>query len=412
MDITSEIRRGLISGLKFKCKMCNLTEVIWTENLNENLMNSNTAAVAGIIKVGAGFANMEELFSTMNIPCMTNKTFTNENESLSQAWQLAALNEMSDAAKEEKNIAIGKGDVDLDGIPLITVTVDGCWGKRSYRTNYSSSSGVASIVGQATGKVLFLGVRNKYCCICSRATTKQVSPAKHVCYKNWSGSSSAMESDISVEGFNNSIQMHGLIYSKFIGDGDSNFFKKILDSRPYDSVTVEKIECTNHLLRNACNKLKEIVKCGKYGHHTLRKLLDDRILRFRTAVTMAVRFRKNEENANENNRIRALKEDILNVPMHIFGCHDHCASYFCKKKEEKNFIVDLKSIGLLEKVMGVVNHLADNSRSLLFKSNNNSVEQFNSIIAKFVGGKRVNYSQRGSYQTRCNAAVIKYVYKF
>ncbi|GFR15215.1 yqaJ domain-containing protein [Trichonephila clavata] len=58
--------------------------------------------------------------------------------------------------------------------------------------------------------------------------------------------------------------------------------------------------------------------------------------------------------------------------------------------------------------MHVVSNLADNSKSLLFSANNNCVEQFNSIVAKFIGGKRINFCLRGSYLARCSEAVISH----
>lgn len=39
---------------------------------------------------------------------------------------------------------------------------------------------------------------------------------------------------------------------------------------------------------------------------------------------------------------------------------------------------------------------------------NNRAEQFNSIVAKMVGGKRVNFSLKDSYTTRCYAAVVSF----
>lgn len=36
------------------------------------------------------------------------------------------------------------------------------------------------------------------------------------------------------------------------------------------------------------------------------------------------------------------------------------------------------------------------------------VEQFDNVICKFVGGKRINYCLRGQYQTRCSAAVVAF----
>ena len=60
----------------------------------------------------------------------------------------------------------------------------------------------------------YWGTKYKYCFICSIAQCVR----EHNCFKNWAGSSTAMESDIIVEGFNLSESMHGLRYMQFIGD--------------------------------------------------------------------------------------------------------------------------------------------------------------------------------------------------
>lgn len=65
-----------------------------------------------------------------------------------------------------------------------------------------------------------------------------------------------MESTITAEGFKRSTEMHGLIYGRYIADGDSSTYAKILDTRPYLSITVEKIGCRNYILRNFCSKMQ------------------------------------------------------------------------------------------------------------------------------------------------------------
>jgi hypothetical protein len=55
-----------------------------------------------------------------------------------------------------------------------------------------------------------------------------------------------------------------------------------------------------------------------------------------------------------------------------------------------------------------VNHLADFSHHLVYNVDSNMVEHFNSIVAMYSGGKRINYVQKGSYKTRCTAAVVTY----
>ncbi|KAJ8709771.1 hypothetical protein PYW08_009775 [Mythimna loreyi] len=107
-----------------------------------------------------------------------------------------------------------------------------------------------------------MSVKNKYCCICARAGKKKT-PKEHDCYKNFNDASTAMESTIITEGFKQSLDMHGLIYSRFIADGDSSTYAKIINARPYPGITVTKIYCRNHLLRNYSNKLPQMASNTK-----------------------------------------------------------------------------------------------------------------------------------------------------
>lgn len=114
-------------------------------------------------------------------------------------------------------------------------------------------------MGYKTKKVLFIGVRNKYCTVCKKAETMNRPPTKHECFKNWSGTSTAMEADIIVDGFRQSVKMHNLIYNQIIGDGDSSVIKKIQIAKPYgNEIIVKKIECTNHILRNYSVRLRDL----------------------------------------------------------------------------------------------------------------------------------------------------------
>lgn len=46
----------------------------------------------------------------------------------------------------EKQKALEKGHVDKDGVPFISVYVDGGWCKRTYGHAYNAASGVVSIL--------------------------------------------------------------------------------------------------------------------------------------------------------------------------------------------------------------------------------------------------------------------------
>jgi len=67
-----------------------------------------------------------------------------------------------------------------------------------------------------------MGVCNKNCSVCQKNENSEKESPSHQCFKNWNGTSTAMESDIIVEGFCQSVIMHNLKYNKLIGDGDSS----------------------------------------------------------------------------------------------------------------------------------------------------------------------------------------------
>jgi hypothetical protein len=168
-----------------------------------------------------------------------------------------------------------------------------------------------------------------HCQFCEKYLARKMDIPQHTCHKNWDGTSTAMEAQIIVDGFLSSVDMHGLKYKKLVGDGDSSVYNKIKNIKPYGPhFYVEKFECRNH----DCNKIKEFEKCPKI------RCLFRHVLRFRTGVISAVRFRKNE-NMSSGEKISNLKNDILYRPKHIFGCRDQCPSYFCNgpKTDEENF---------------------------------------------------------------------------
>lgn len=57
----------------------------------------------------------------------------------------------------------------------------------------------------------------------------------------------------------------------------------------------------------------------------------------------------------------------------------------------------MENSGLWQDISAAKNLVAYHADSLICDVNNNYVESYNSVVAKFVGGKRINYSLRGNY---------------
>lgn len=112
--------------------------------------------------------------------------------------------------------------------------------------------------------------------------------------------------------------------------------KKLRETNPYGpNMVIKKIECTNHILRNYINKLREIANKrrsskGECIPGCYRKILQDRLLRLRYAVTEAIKYRQKQlEKVSHEDNLKLLKTDLKNGPNHVFGDHSDCRQYFC-----------------------------------------------------------------------------------
>ena len=100
-----------------------------------------------------------------------------------------------------------------------------------------------------------MGVHNKVCSICNQHPEQ---PPPHTCFRNWNGSSAAMETDIIVEGFKKCEQQHGIRYTTFIGDGDSSVYSSFIESVPW-GYCITKVQCANHSLKCYQSALERLV---------------------------------------------------------------------------------------------------------------------------------------------------------
>lgn len=137
----SEKRMGLNSIVTFKCKMCNISKSISLCNTTTN-MDVNKSLALGSIPTGSGYSGSEELLTSMNIPFMAPETFYKCEDIVADTIHNVAWKTIKDAGKEEADMAKNLGEVDKNGVPLITVIADGAWSKRSYSVNYNARSGV------------------------------------------------------------------------------------------------------------------------------------------------------------------------------------------------------------------------------------------------------------------------------
>lgn len=268
-----ELRRGLQSSFMFQCTDCRKTHRVNSYPVYEDEQNINMSSVLGIASVGLGYYHLEEFLSHLNVPSMSYVTYHKYEENIQKEYFKLALKLEEEALNEEIRLAKENNEVDSAGNALIVVEFDGSWGKRSYRNNFSSLSGCAAIIGLRTKKILYSGVKNKYCHICKIAQSKDIQPREHECNRNYEGPSSGMETQIIIDGFNFCAKK-GARFHIYVGDGDSSIDKALRDIRLYTDpdIDIEKFECINHLFRNFLKQFLSLIGSSKIKLYA-RKLL-------------------------------------------------------------------------------------------------------------------------------------------
>jgi len=99
-----------------------------------------------IYVLGGGFATVKPIFSSLNMPFMSQEQYTKVEGKVGKTIHSCLQESMAKAADDEKKWAIANGQILPNKTPYITVVGDGSWAKRSYGHNYTSSSGAVSFL--------------------------------------------------------------------------------------------------------------------------------------------------------------------------------------------------------------------------------------------------------------------------
>lgn len=140
----------------------------------------NAAVVAGTILAGVGETVLNKILNTMNVPPMSARTYAKHSTPINKEFEDQSMEDIMKAGKKAAKIVRERGDLNVDGIPLITVK-----GR--------------DVSGHIEIHIIPLGNAG-------------------LLYK----------------------AMHGVKYHKMIGDGDSAVYKAILAKNPYIQVPLPK----------------------------------------------------------------------------------------------------------------------------------------------------------------------------
>ncbi|XP_063222723.1 uncharacterized protein LOC134531105 isoform X1 [Bacillus rossius redtenbacheri] len=391
-----------MSYLYYECIMCEKTVTVTTEE-DTRKEEVNDAFVWGALSVGIGHYQSQEMMAILDVPIMDKRKWQRHEIRIEEVWEEKLETYMQKNGTVERKKALERGHVDNDGVPYISVYVDGAWCKRTYGHAFNAASGVACIIGVETNGLLFIGIKNKYCYVCNQTKPGEESK-QHLCYKNFSGASTAMEQEILVQGFCESENMHGLRYKFIVGDGDSSTYVKIQQNVSYGRHVV-KMECANHAVKNYTGKLHKIAKDTVHpisGRKCLSQLIPRLTRAARSAISSAGRSNSNSE---------ILRADLRNGPHHVFGDHSNCRDTYCSRKDynEEDKVALLLPTTLWPALQMALDPLVQKADRLVGNYTTNQAERFMSLVSKFSGGKRTDVGKKGRYKRCCLASGLSHV---
>ena len=306
---------GVCPVLKIKCAHCEHINNIRpaehrrTGKRGPPTFDVNSRAGLGALHCGIGHTHYSGLLSTLGVPSLSSSNFNKRERESGKAVEEVARESCKLYTDEQKRLS-STGD---EEVVKIGVSDDMGWRKRG--RSYDSSSGVGTVVGLQTGKVISYATRNTMCRVCEEAKKKNQEAVGHDCRKNHRGSSKSMESNVAVELFSGAVSS-GVAYSTYVGDDDSATESHLKTLVNYN---IEKWSDVNHASRTLGTRL--YLAKGKV------KGLTPNIISY---IQKCFTYRINQNKGKP----LSLLEGLIAIVPHAFGDHDKCSNSWCGYKKD------------------------------------------------------------------------------
>lgn len=256
--------RGFGFKLKVKCVGCSAKEINSCKLVDNHAYEVNRRTAFAFRMLGIGLAGIQMFAGLMDLPTYVRKSmFDRVVKQIKDAAIRVGEASMRRAVEAEKALTAAKEG--LEEAVNLTVSGDGTWRKRGH----NSKQGVITLIGNFSGQVVSLVVKNLFCMAC-KYMEQFIGTDEYLvwldnheedCTQNHDGSSGKMEQDGLLEMFKNSWAKYGARFLRYVGDGDSSAFAALRDNQPYGGdFPVEKRECVNHIQKRMGTRLRAVKK--------------------------------------------------------------------------------------------------------------------------------------------------------
>eukprot|EP00117_Sycon_ciliatum_P022925 scpid72803/ scgid6114/ len=240
-------KRGLGTVLTLECNACGYLGNAPLSKKAGRSFEVNKRSVLGMRRIGRGWNALRKFCGIMNLPPPVTESVynTHHKQLMTAAVSNVAEKDMLQCAVELKQ---------LDNTDKIAVTFAGTWMRRGY----SSLFGVFACISWRTGRVLDVQVKSRYCHECAlwndeeergvvTAQEFQEWKEQHYCKANTKASAPGMECEAASGVWKRSVEKRSLVYTTYIGDGDTKGYNRVYKEDSYGGVPIAKEECVGHV---------------------------------------------------------------------------------------------------------------------------------------------------------------------
>ena len=269
--ILAEIdRAGLASTFQVTCDHCGHETSSYSVNKSSSSFDLNRKSVLGMRMLGKGREGFRKLCAFLDLPGpVAKKNYQRHCVKLHRAAKAVALDSMKQAADS----VLASRVADNEDLPEnIAVSTDGTWMRRGHASLY----GVQTVMAWDKQKVIDVEILSRHCTLCKSKEAQlrkgqlldadfQAWKADHLdsCHANTNVSAPTMETEAVKSLWSRSMNVNGLRYTTYIGDGDSKAYRSVCDRQPYGEVPIEKQECIGHVQKRVGKNLLTLKqKCG------------------------------------------------------------------------------------------------------------------------------------------------------
>ncbi|VDI58961.1 Hypothetical predicted protein [Mytilus galloprovincialis] len=170
-NVTEETKCGLGCILYVACS-CGVINKIYSGKVHYDakkqktrpIFDVNSKAAVAMYDTGLGPAEVNRYLANLNINGMSQSAFKKREKEVYEPIRKVAQNSLDTSLEEEKSKSpVIEDSENGEDVSLVTVKYDMGWQKRGSGRKYDSKSGVGTLIGDQTGKVVGRGIRSSDC---------------------------------------------------------------------------------------------------------------------------------------------------------------------------------------------------------------------------------------------------------